>query len=129
MILADTHVLIWWLTGERPIPSAASQAIADAGRAAVSVASVWELSIKVSKHGDERYPGLARVLKAIRSEGLPAPFETLGIAIEDAVAVRDLPAAHGDPFDRMIAAQAMRRGLTLVSADPVFEAYRCRRIW
>lgn len=129
MILADTHVLVWWLTGGRPITPAASRAISEAEHAAVSVASVWELSIKVGKHGDRKYPGLARVLRAIGSEALPAPFVSLEIDVGDAVAVRDLPPAHGDPFDRMIAAQARRRGLPVVSADAAFDAYQCERIW
>lgn len=128
-MFADTHVLIWWLTRERPISAAAARAMDEADRTVVSVASVWELSIKVGKHGGKRFPGLARVLRTIEAQGFPSPFERLDIALEDAVAVRDLPPAHGDPFDRMIAAQATRRGLPIVSADPVFDVYGCERIW
>ena len=93
------------------------------------MASVWEANIKRAKHGDRRIGSLALWLDRVKAAGLPEPFEWVQIDFKDCYAVRDLPAAHGDPFDRMIAAQALRRGLTVVSADPVFEAYGCERVW
>ncbi|MGX6646816.1 type II toxin-antitoxin system VapC family toxin [Maricaulaceae bacterium MS644] len=95
----------------------------------VSMASIWEANIKRGKHGDLRVGPLAPLLDEIRASGLPEPFQILPVELDDCYAVRDLSNAHGDPFDRMIAAQAMRRGLPVVSADPVFDAYGCERIW
>ncbi len=95
----------------------------------ISIASMWEANIKRAKHGDRRVGSLAPWLDQIKLSGLPAPFQILSVELLDCYAVRDLPPAHGDPFDRMIAAQAMRRRLTVVSADPVFEAYGCARVW
>lgn len=100
-----------------------------ATRLFVSMASIWEANIKRAKHGDGRVGPLAPWLDEIRASGLPEPFQLLPVELEDCYAVRALPAAHGDPFDRMIAAQARRRGLSVVSADPVFDAYPVTRIW
>jgi len=100
-----------------------------ASKPLVSMASVWEANSKRAKHGDRRIGSLALWLDRIKALGLPAPFEILPLALEDCYGVRDLAAVHGDPFDRMIAAQAVRRGVPVVSADPVFDAYGCERIW
>ena len=95
----------------------------------VSMASVWEANIKRAKHGEDRIGALAPWLDALKARGLPAPFELMPVELEDCYALLDLPAVHGDPFDRMIAAQAVRRGLPVVSADTVFDAYGCERVW
>lgn len=129
MILADTHVLIWWLTNERTLSPDSEAAIGEALQIQISLASTWEIAIKVGKFRDEKYPSLARLLTAIEQRGFPDPFGILPIELEDTITVRDLPRAHGDPFDRLIAAQALRRGWPVVSADPVFDAYGCKRIW
>jgi len=129
MILADTHVLVWWLTNERTLSPDSEAAVGEASQIQISLASTWEIAIKVGKFGDSKFPSLARLLTAIEKRGFPDPFRSLPIALEDTITVRDLPHAHGDPFDRLIAAQALRRGWSVVSADPVFEAYGCKRIW
>lgn len=103
--------------------------MAGATRLFVSLASVWEANIKRAKHGDARLGSLGPWLDRMRETGLPEPFELLPIEFEDCYAVRDLPAVHGDPFDRMIAAQARRRTIPVISADPVFDAYGCERVW
>jgi PIN domain nuclease of toxin-antitoxin system len=95
----------------------------------ISTASIWEANIKRTKHGDRRVGSLAPWLDRLASRGLPAPFSVLPIDLKDCYAIRDLAPIHGDPFDRMIAAQALRRELPVVSADPVFDAYGCERIW
>ena len=65
------------------------------------------------------------VAGAIASQG----FEELPITVEDAERAGRLPGPHGDPFDRMLIAQAMARGLALVSIDRVFDKYGVRRVW
>lgn len=129
MILADTHLLIWWLTNERTLSPNAEAVMGEASQIQISLASTWEIAIKVAKFGGRKFPTLTRLLTAIEKRGLPEPFRSLPIVLEDTIAVRDLPRAHGDPFDRLIAAQALRRGWSVVSADPVFDAYGCTRIW
>ena len=65
------------------------------------------------------------VAGAIVSQG----FEELPITVEDAERAGRLPGPHGDPFDRMLIAQAVARGLALVSIDRVFDKYGVRRVW
>ena len=56
-------------------------------------------------------------------------FNLLPIAFGHSAAVADLPFHHRDPFDRLLAAQALAEDLAIVSADPVFRRYRVRRVW
>lgn len=92
----------------------------------ISLASVWEAAIKVGL-GKLKLPydldqGLSRLLTDNGFTLLPLEFEIV-------VAVKDLPPHHGDPFDRVQVIQAQRRGLTVLSRDPIFERYGLRRIW
>lgn len=92
----------------------------------VSVASVWEATIKVGI-GKLKLPyDLAVDLPRILEEN---GFALVGIEIAEAVAVKDLPPVHGDPFDRIQVAQALRHGWTVISRDPIFERYGLRRVW
>ena len=115
-LLLDTHVVLWWLAGARLAPAAAER-IADGGElVAVSAASVWEAAIKAAL-GKLRTPeGLADV---VVEEG----FEPLPITFPHAQLAGELPAHHRDPFDRMLIAQALTEGLTVVTHDPVFASY------
>lgn len=127
--LVDTQAAVWFLIPDARLTAPGEAFLRRADRPLISMASVWEANIKRAKHGDRRIGSLALWLDRVKAAGLPKPFEWLQIDLKDCYAVRDLPSAHGDPFDRMIAAQALRRGLTVVSADPVFEAYGCERVW
>lgn len=92
----------------------------------ISIASIWEAAIKVAL-GKLRLPYDLRhdLPRLIEDNG----FILLPIATDDATFVCDLPHHHGDPFDRLMTAQAMRRNLRVISSDPVFERYGLRRIW
>jgi PIN domain nuclease of toxin-antitoxin system len=115
-LLLDTHAVLWWLAGAR-LEERAEEAIRDpATRAAVSAASVWETAIKTSL-GKLRSP--APFAEAV----LTAGFEALPVTFEHAQQVRELPPHHRDPFDRMLVAQAQLEGLTIVTRDPIFDAY------
>ena len=88
----------------------------------VSAVCVWEAAIK-SGLGKLRAP-----------DDLPErldefAFERLAVSDAHAWAVRTLPAVHNDPFDRLLAAQALCEGLTIVSTDAVFDRYSVPRIW
>ena len=92
----------------------------------ISIASVWEAAIKVAL-GKVRLPYDLRddLPRIIEDNG----FRLLPVEIDDATSVCDLPHHHGDPFDRLMAAQAMRRNLRIISRDAIFEKYGLRRIW
>lgn len=123
-LLLDTHVLLWWREGSRKLGGRARTAIeAEAATVHVSAASAWELAIK-SRLGKLkiREPLHEWLPAAIESSG----FLSLSITLEHTVLVANLPDHHGDPFDRMLIAQARHDGLTIVTSDTAFEAYDVR---
>lgn len=115
-LLLDSHVVIWWLDGS-PLSIAAEAAIRDpANEPTISVASLWELRLKQSK-GRLRLPGAF-------DDFVAAPrIAVLDIRRIHADAIVALPGHHGDPFDRMLVAQAMVEGMTLVTRDRRLPAY------
>jgi len=115
--LLDTHVLLWWLSNDSALPVPAAGAIANSESAVfVSAASVWEIAIKVSA-GRLEVPD--DIIDEIRSN----QFDELPIAFLHAIAAGALPPHHADPFDRILIAQAMVEGLTLISHDRRFSNY------
>ncbi|MCY4371346.1 MAG: type II toxin-antitoxin system VapC family toxin [bacterium] len=114
-LLLDTHPALWWFNRDRLVAGAAA-VIADPDNLVyVSVASIWEISIKQSigklTISDEFYTFVYE------------DFEPLHITISDARAAGSLPRHHRDPFDRMLVAQALARDLTLVSRDRALSPY------
>jgi len=121
-LLLDTHAIIWWLSGDTRLSEVAQTAIRQAGAdAAVSVASVWEASIKRAA-GRLKGPDLSA---AVVAAGLPF----LCIDERHAKLAGELPALHRDPFDRMLVAQAMVEGVPIVTADGNIGRYGVRVIW
>jgi PIN domain nuclease of toxin-antitoxin system len=116
-LLLDTPVFIWW-SGRQLIAPAAAEAIrAPGNEVVVSAASVWEAEIKAAS-------GKLRLDADLEIEPAQHGFESLHITAAHAVKAARLPRHHGDPFDRMLVAQAQLEGLTIVSRDPVFTAYQ-----
>lgn len=116
-LLLDTHSLIWLLDSPETLSEQARLAIAEPGNEVwVSVISVWEAAIK-ARTGKLTLP--ANFLSAIRESGIGF----LGITEEQALKAADLPMHHKDPFDRMLIAQAISEGLTLVTRDANLPAY------
>lgn len=108
--LMDTHVLLWWFGG-KPLSNQAVEILRDAGSdTLVSVASIWEMSIKQAQGRLEVPPELG---EAITSDG----FDVLPIQWAHARRVSQLPDHHGDPFDRMLVAQALVEDCTIISRD------------
>jgi PIN domain nuclease of toxin-antitoxin system len=115
-LLLDTHVFLWW-SGRRPLAPAATEAIRAPGNdVLVSAASVWEAEINAAG-------GKLRLEADLVAEPPDHGFLSLDITAAHAVAAARLPAHHGDPFDRMLVAQAQLEGLTIVTRDPIFEHY------
>lgn len=123
--LLDTHVFSWagWVPG-RISARVKSEITSQTNEIFVSVVTLWEICIKSGlgkfalPASMEREPAVA-FREALRS----ASFKPLPIDLEHAAAVRDLAHHHRDPFDRMLIAQAMHEGLTLVTHDAVFDRY------
>jgi PIN domain nuclease of toxin-antitoxin system len=122
LLLLDTHVFLWWRMNDARLTEGARDAIAAADLVFVSAASAWESSIKSA---------LGRlVLPEPFSRGVDdSGFQRLAIAFEHAELAGALPRHHADPFDRMLVAQAILEGCTLVSHDPAMEPYGATVLW
>jgi PIN domain nuclease of toxin-antitoxin system len=126
-LLLDTHAFLWFIMGSPNLSAAARALIEDgANERFLSVASLWEMAIKVS---------LGRLT-------LSAPFdvlipdqlslngvELLGIEVVHATAVSTLPFHHRDPFDRLLIAQAIVEDMSIISIDAAFDSYPVKRLW
>ena len=119
-ILLDTHVVIWWDEGKR-LSREADRAIRTAGQVYVSAISGWEIAIKTALG---RLAPRRTLEDAIADSG----FEELPVRLRHAVALARVPMLHKDPFDRMLIAQTVSEGLTLVTRDPAFDEYDVRMI-
>lgn len=124
-LLCDTHSYIWYVTEDSSLSPAARAAI-DTGIPVVSLATIWEIAIKV---GSKNPPIMASVLERIRSNGLADGFELVGIGMDDVVLAGLMPLHHRDPFDRLLIAQARNGDMPIVSSDRAFDAYGVERIW
>lgn len=115
-LLLDSHAFLWWRLKDKQLAARAVEAIAVADAVFVSMVSAWELTIKIDL-GKLQYQG--SIEEDIASSG----FQALGIEFRHLAALAGLPLHHRDPFDRMLIAQALAEGLTLVSRDRVFGRY------
>lgn len=125
--LADTHTFLWYIAGNERLGSEARAVISDsANQILFSAASLWEIAIKVSLGKlalDEPYDKLVPAQLELNSiDVLPIGFDHLATLIS-------LPFHHRDPFDRLIAAQALSLSVPVLSTDGAFDAYGVLRIW
>lgn len=126
-ILLDTHALIWWLAGDKQLPPAARNAIADeSNEVFVSAASAWEVT---TKHRLGKLPGAGPLAVDFAREVHAQGFQPLAISLEHGQVAGTLSSDHRDPFDRMLAAQARGEHMALVSNDTVFDDFGVTRIW
>lgn len=120
-LLVDTHILIWLLAGSSHLSRDVQATLADRRNAVfLSVASTWEMAIKVGLGKLDLPPRLHAWLPA---ELDAAGLRLLPIDLEHTLGVETLPHHHRDPFDRLLIAQAIADGLTIVTADRVFGLY------
>jgi PIN domain nuclease of toxin-antitoxin system len=121
-LLLDTYAFIWWREKNPRLKEDVRGAVSEVDVVMVSAATAWEIAIK-SALGKLRVPGA--VESAVEDSG----FSKLPIEFRHAAAVEMLPPHHGDPFDRLLIAQALVEGLTLVTHDRHFEPYRVPVLW
>lgn len=121
-LLLDTHVVIWWRADDKRLTAHARQTIADADIVFVSVASAWEAAIKMGL-------GRLRLPEAFGRGVEKSGFQPLPITFDHTDRVAALPHHHGDPFDRMLIAQAQTENLTIVSGDRRLEPYGASIVW
>jgi PIN domain nuclease of toxin-antitoxin system len=117
-LLLDTHILLWWLMGDRRLPKTLASALASPDHdVAVSAASLWEVAIK---HSLGRIKvDVDELVSSIASDG----FSELPVLFHHALKLRFLPRRHDDPFDRILIAQSLVEGRRLVTTDKAILAY------
>jgi PIN domain nuclease of toxin-antitoxin system len=120
-LLLDTHIFLWFISGDARLPTVWRENIRDADNAVyLSVVSLWEALVKYRlgklplPHPPESYLPTQR-----------ARHQITNLSLDEASVchLSSLPAAHRDPFDRMLVCQALEHGLSIVTVDPVFGAY------
>lgn len=115
-LLLDTHVLLWTLQGDPRVHPDRSRAIEEADEVYVSAATIWEVAIK-------RALGKLRLERDLMEAAREAGCLPLAVTWAHGDAVAALPLLHGDPFDRLLIAQARVEGLTLVTDDRTILRY------
>lgn len=126
-LVLDTHAFHWWIAEKHKLPSTVSAAISSPERnVVVSVASAWEMSIKV---GAGRWPGAVDLVDRFGAHLAAERFGLLSLSIPHVRAAGLMQSPHRDPFDRLLAAQAQIEGLTLVTAGPKVQALRSDWLW
>ena len=126
-LLLDTHAFLWWVE-DSPQLSPAARALMEVleNECFLSIASSWEMAVKASI-------GKLRLSLPVREyvpQHLAAnQFRELPISFAHAARVESLELHHRDPFDRLLAAQALEEQLILISADRIFDCYGVMRVW
>lgn len=119
--LLDTHVWIWMLEDSRRLRGRQRATVEDAdNRLLLSVASLWEMSIKTQSG---RLTSPLRTAAQFREQLDLTNVAVVPIEFEHAIAAGALPPHHRDPFDRMIVAQAQSLGIPVLSEDAKLSLY------
>jgi PIN domain nuclease of toxin-antitoxin system len=120
-LLLDTHIFIWWANQPDKLSQPALSALQDeANELLLSVATVWEMQIKIQ---------LAKLKlslplnELVESQQEINNLKILPVALNHVLALDALPYHHKDPFDRLLIAQSLEEGATLVSTDSKFSEY------
>jgi PIN domain nuclease of toxin-antitoxin system len=123
ILLLDTHALLWALSASRQLSEPARSAILEVDNdVLVSAASGWEIAIK---KGLGRLQAPDDLVEAVAEAG----FRERPILLADTLRLNDLPDHHRDPFDRMLVAQALVDGATIVSRDRQLARYGVALLW
>jgi PIN domain nuclease of toxin-antitoxin system len=126
-LLLDTHTFLWFIADSDRLSQKARALIEDeSNRVYLSAASLWEIAIKVSLGK----LNLSEPFETFIPEQLDVnSVELLGISVSHASRVASLPFHHRDPFDRLLAAQALTEDIPIISGDEVLDAYGVTRVW
>ena len=129
-LLLDTHTLLWLMEGNPKLSRTAASLIADpANRVHLSMASIWELAIKLGL----KKIGLSVQLDVFLATAIHGyALNVIDISLEDCIHYEPLPfplSDHRDPFDRMIIVHAQQHSLSIVGNDVAFDPYGITRLW
>jgi PIN domain nuclease of toxin-antitoxin system len=125
-ILLDTHVFLWFISGEPRLPRSLREAIQDSDNTVfLSAVSIWEVTVKykLGKLPLPDAPGTYLPLQRERHRIGSLPLDEASVGH-----LASLPSLHRDPFDRMLICQALHHGLTLATLDGDIRGYDVPRI-
>lgn len=125
-LLLDTHAALWWWTDLPKLSGAARAAIESAPIVSVSAISALEIAIKYRTGKLNAIGDPANSYRALMDRN---DFREIAVTAQVALDAGLLRGLHRDPFDRVIAAQALDRGLTVVTCDAEIAAFGCRTLW
>ncbi len=127
MLLLDTCTFLWWATGDPCVPESVRARLRDPNEQVfLSSVSAWEVCVK---HALGKLPLPVTPEEYISNRRVRLGIAPLPLEESDVFALTRLPPLHRDPFDRMLIAQAIARGLTLVTPDGLVRAYPIRTWW
>lgn len=119
-LLLDTHLLLWAAGDPEKLSTIARHLLDDPSNTLFfSAASLWEVTIKRALGRDDFRVDPRLLRRGLRDNG----YVELAITGDHALAVEGLPALHKDPFDRILVAQSLEEGITLLTSDPVVASY------
>ena len=125
-LLLDTHALIWFLNGDKQLPEKSIKLINNLNiRCHVSIASIWEIAIKLSLKKlelNDKFEEISKNMRQYEIELLPITFEHIQKLLT-------LKFHHNDPFDRIIISQGLVEKLTIVTKDENFPKYNVKTVW
>jgi PIN domain nuclease of toxin-antitoxin system len=121
-LLLDSHVFLWWKLSDPRISGKVEDAIRKAPEVYVSVATAWELGLKVNL-------GKLRLAEPVEQGVVSAGFRELPVTFRHTSTAVSLPMHHRDPFDRMLIAQALCEKLMIVTHDTAITQYEVPVLW
>jgi PIN domain nuclease of toxin-antitoxin system len=126
-LVLDAHALLWWLAGNPKLSKNARAALENtSNQVYISVASLWEMSIK---HAAGKLPEFSLLAHQAESIVSQQGFLLLPIFYQHAFIASQLPSYHRDPFDRLLIAIAQKEDMHLISKDSAFDKYEVKVLW
>ncbi len=126
-ILLDTHVLLWALLGPERLSDRVRDLVRDRRTTVlVSAASAWEIA---TKHRLGKLPDAGDVVGGYGDHLRRLGVDELPVTSAHALTAGSFAIAHRDPFDRVLAAQALHEGVSLATSDPAFAVFPCTVVW
>ncbi len=126
-LLLDTHALIWWWKDDPNLSAEARTAMIDkTNEVFVSAVTAWEIATKVRKG---QLPEMRETVPQFTDDVLREGFRFLPVNEHHGLRGGSLGGAHKDPFDRLLAAQALIDNLTIISRDREIAAFGCKTLW
>jgi PIN domain nuclease of toxin-antitoxin system len=124
--LVDTQSLLWFIEDDKKLPARIKAVMEnDTTHLMVSIASLWEIAIKVSIKKLVLSVELKLFIEKVYFNG----FEVIPIECSDLITLMALDFPHRDPFDRIIISQAITKNIQIISSDDIFGMYPVRRLW